>query len=41
MEIAAHRILAFLSDLGIGKIDYFVLSHPHIDHIGGFPAIAE
>lgn len=34
-------IIDFLNDLGIKKIDYFVASHPHIDHIGGFPAIAE
>ncbi|MCL2319334.1 MAG: MBL fold metallo-hydrolase [Treponema sp.] len=33
--------LGFLSDLGIGKIDYFIITHPHIDHVGGFPAIAE
>ena len=32
--------LALLSDLGIVRIDYFFISHPHIDHIGGFPAIA-
>lgn len=38
---SAPDILKFLSDMGIGKIDCFVLSHPHIDHIGGFPAIAE
>jgi competence protein ComEC len=38
---SAGDILSFLSDLGIGRIDYFILSHPHIDHIGGFPAIAE
>jgi competence protein ComEC len=38
---SAPDILAFLKDLGIGRIDYFLLSHPHIDHIGGFPAIAE
>jgi competence protein ComEC len=38
---SAGDILPFLSDLGIGRIDYFILSHPHIDHIGAFPAIAE
>ncbi|MDR0998359.1 MAG: MBL fold metallo-hydrolase, partial [Treponema sp.] len=38
---SAGDILSFLADLGIGRIDYFILSHPHIDHIGGFPAIAE
>ncbi|MDR3191641.1 MAG: MBL fold metallo-hydrolase, partial [Treponema sp.] len=38
---SAGDILSFLSDLGIGRIDYFILSHPHIDHIGGFPAVAE
>jgi competence protein ComEC len=37
---SAEGILSFLKDLGVGKIDYFILSHPHIDHIGGFPAIA-
>jgi competence protein ComEC len=38
---SAGDTLSFLSDLGISRIDYFILSHPHIDHIGGFPAIAE
>ena len=38
---SAGDSLALLSDLGINKIDYFIITHPHIDHIGGFPAIAE
>lgn len=28
-----------LQELGIKKIDYFVNSHPHIDHLGGFQTI--
>ena len=34
-------IVYALKQLGITKIDYFVNSHPHIDHIGGFAIIAE
>lgn len=29
-----------LQELGIKRIDYFVNSHPHIDHLGGFRTIA-
>lgn len=29
-----------LQELGIEKIDYFVNSHPHIDHLGGFSILA-
>ena len=38
-ECAPH-IISFLEKLGIEKIDYFVASHPHIDHIGGFASLA-
>lgn len=34
-------IVYALKQLGITKIDYFVNSHPHIDHVGGFAIIAE
>lgn len=36
---AAYTVYA-LQELGIEKIDYFVNSHPHVDHMGGFPLIA-
>ncbi|MBQ8803697.1 MAG: MBL fold metallo-hydrolase [Tyzzerella sp.] len=29
-----------LKQLGIEKLDYFIVSHPHTDHIGGFSVIA-
>ena len=35
------NIVYALQRLGIKKIDYFVNSHPHIDHMGGFPIIAK
>lgn len=37
---AADDVEKVLDALGITKIDVFVMSHPHIDHIGSFPAIA-
>ena len=33
-------IVYALQQLGIDKLDYFVNSHPHIDHMGGFSIIA-
>lgn len=32
-------IYSLLNDLKITKIDYLVISHPHIDHLGGVPAL--
>lgn len=32
-------VVAQLQRMGVEKIDIFVLSHPHADHIGGFEAI--
>lgn len=34
-------IVYAMKQLGITKIDYFVNSHPHIDHVGGFALVAE
>lgn len=38
---AADQVISVLKDLGVEKIDYLVVSHPHIDHIGGIPAVME
>lgn len=36
MTSSASRLVAALQRLGISKLDYFVNSHPHGDHIGGW-----
>ena len=36
----AKRIFAVAKQAGLTKIDYFVLSHYHADHVGGLPALA-
>src|SRR2546427_4916602 len=36
----AKRIVAAAQQAGLKKIDYFVLSHYHADHVGGLPALA-
>lgn len=35
------NIVYALQRLGIDKIDYFVNSHPHVDHMGGFAIVAK
>lgn len=36
---ASSMLVDTLTRLGIDKIDYLVASHPHIDHVGGMPAV--
>ena len=35
-----RQILGYLADIGISKIDYLVVSHPHVDHIGSIVEVA-
>jgi beta-lactamase superfamily II metal-dependent hydrolase len=37
----ANRIVEACKSLGVGKIDYMVVSHYDGDHVGGVPALAE
>jgi len=38
---AADQVVAALRAMGVTRIDYLVASHPHVDHVGGFPAVME
>ncbi len=40
-ERDTSRIEAAMNDAGINKIDYFIASHFHGDHMGGVPALAK
>lgn len=40
-DFGERYLLPALRTLGVKKIDYLVLSHPHPDHLGGLPAVAE
>lgn len=41
MKEAGPQLVEYLKSLGIGKIDYLVVSHFHDDHIGSFPELIE
>jgi competence protein ComEC len=40
-ERDAKRIVAAMDDAGITKIDYFIASHFHSDHVNGLPALVK
>jgi beta-lactamase superfamily II metal-dependent hydrolase len=35
------RILAVLNDAGVKQIDYMVITHYHVDHVGSYQALSE
>lgn len=37
----ADRIVAAAKDAGVKQIDYLIVTHFHVDHVGGVPALAE
>ncbi len=40
-QISYQELFPALDAMGIKKIDIFVMSHPHVDHIGSFSEIAK
>ena len=40
-NIAKYHIMPTLKSRGISKIDHLILTHPHNDHIGEFPYLAQ
>lgn len=36
---AGNIITSALNALGVGRLDYVILTHPHVDHFGGFTEI--
>ena len=37
--LAADYVTGALDAMGVTRIDYLVISHPHIDHLGGVPSL--
>lgn len=38
---SAQELTAYLKELGVGRIDFLIATHPHEDHIGGMTAVVE
>src|SRR4051812_20864392 len=34
------RIMAAIQDAGVKQIDYMVITHYHVDHVGGYQALS-
>lgn len=40
-KTSTSKVINYLKDLGISKIDHLFLTHPHNDHVGGAPDVVE
>lgn len=40
-DAGARRVVPYLRRAGVRRLEAVVLSHPHLDHIGGAPAVLE
>lgn len=41
VNTCADQIVQLLKDFGVKELDYLVISHPHIDHVGGAVTVVE
>lgn len=37
----SNRVISYIRDLGINRLDYVIVSHPHTDHMGGMSYILD
>lgn len=37
----SDKLVAYLRDKGVERVDYLIATHPHEDHIGGLPTVIE
>ncbi len=40
-QTSGEQVVEYLKKMGVKRVDIFVASHPHADHIGGFSAVSK
>ncbi len=41
LEVSTNRVIAYLNNFGVERLDHVFVTHSHNDHVGGMPAVIE